>query len=260
METYPVTELYIGETWPNPAGTPEIRANIAANVESGLPAWAADRTPKGRVAIVGYGPSLLDTWERLRDFDVVWTVSKAHDFLVERGISPTYHTDADYREHKAHFNARPSPGTVYVLATQVHPLYLERHAGADMRLFHICSNPANGPFSMRYPRVISGHDAGQIAAKLAFDHGHREQHWFGMDGSRADRETHAGPHSGVKAPLVRLKCEGREWESDQHLSSGLFFTERLLCKYPFLRATIHGGGLLGPFLRERGKCAVVVEP
>ena len=46
----------------------------------------ADR--EGRIAVVCYGPSLEETWEQVRYFDNVITVSGAHKFLLDKGLTP----------------------------------------------------------------------------------------------------------------------------------------------------------------------------
>ena len=61
------------------------------------------------VSIVCYGPSLLDTWKTIKRPMV--TVSGAHDFLVDKGITPDWHIDCDPREHKAKMLKKPQKAT-----------------------------------------------------------------------------------------------------------------------------------------------------
>src|SRR6266446_2438816 len=49
------------------------------------------------IAIVCFGPSLNDTWEKIRDFKYIMTCSGAHKFLIDRGIIPTWHAEVDPR-------------------------------------------------------------------------------------------------------------------------------------------------------------------
>src|SRR5258705_12433166 len=53
------------------------------------------------IALVNFGPSLLDTWEQIRGFKHIMTCSGAHKFCVGRGIIPTLHSDVGPRPHKA---------------------------------------------------------------------------------------------------------------------------------------------------------------
>src|SRR6059036_264846 len=63
------------------------------------------------IALVNFGPSLNDTWEKIREFRFVMTCSGAHKFCVERGIIPTHHIDVDPREHKIKLIGEPQKGT-----------------------------------------------------------------------------------------------------------------------------------------------------
>lgn len=243
----------------DPSGLKDVRANRAVNVESGLPALDKDRSLKGRIAIVGYGPSLLQTWERLREFDTIWTVSKAHDFLIERGITPTYHLDLDPRAHKTGFMTRPTPAVRYFLSTHIHPSYPKKlmDAGVVPSLFHVGIDKSERlhPY---YPVAKVRYDAGLQAAELAYQRGHREQHFFGVDYGVAGGQTHAGHHGGVTSEGCVVDVDGRMFESTQLFFHGLLLAEELLCDRALIRCTIHGDGLLGHFLQARGRTRVSV--
>jgi hypothetical protein len=215
-----------------------------------------DRLPdSARVAIVGYGPSLMHTWPDITGLEVVWTVSKAHDFLLDRGVAVTHHTDTDYREHKAGFIKHHARGVKYMIGTAVHPAYLDKLALADyVRLFHV-DTVGSGMMDQRYLRVPPQLDAGMQAARLAFLLGAKEQHWFGFDYDCHDGATHAGPHEGVTSDKAPVFVGDRQFETTSLLLRGAFSAERMLCKHPHLTVTIHGGGMLRPFLLERARVA-----
>lgn len=237
------------------AGMVAIRANRAQNVNRGLPAMVIkDSTPKGRIAIVGYGPSLQQTWERLRDFDTIWTVSKAYTFLVERGIIPTHHMDLDARQHKVDFMTMPQKSTRFFLSTQVMPTYIDKlqAAGCSIELFH-CGIDKHERHDPRYPVVKVRFDAGLEACELALQRGYREQHWFGIEYGRAGAETHAGPHNGIKSEHCSVDVDGRMFGSTRLFFHGLMMAEEFLCDRAVVRCTIHGDGLLGHFLKARGR-------
>jgi uncharacterized Rossmann fold enzyme len=75
----------------------EIR-QIAHCVSLKLPRLTLQPLQAEAVSIVGYGPSLADTWKDISG--PVVTVSGAHDYLVERGITPDWHVECDGRDHK----------------------------------------------------------------------------------------------------------------------------------------------------------------
>jgi len=246
-------------------GMATIRANRAANVMQGVAPMDV-RGPDYRVreepiAIVGYGPSLRQTWERLRDFKTIWTVSKAHDFLVERGIMPTYHLDLDPRIHKAEFMTRPRPQTQYFLSSHVHPDYVTKMkaAGVPLQLFHVAIDK-HERLDPRYPALKVRFDAGVQAAEAAFMRGYRTQHWFGIEYGHAGQATHAGLHWGVTAPKCIVVAEGRQFISSNLFFHGLLLAEHFLCDRALIRCTLHGDGLLGYFMRERGRAKFKIEP
>lgn len=253
----PARQLMMDGTLVDHAGMGQVNANRAINCESGAAPLTVDRSLKGRAAVVGYGPSLHKTWERLREFDNIITVSKAHDFLVERGIMPTMHLDLDCRTHKVEFMTRPQSGTQYYLSTHIHPSYVTKlkAAGVPMQMFHVAIEK-HKKLDPRYPPLPPRFDAGVQAAELMFQSGYREQHWFGIEYGCDRGNTHAGMHWGVQHP-PEARCivdvDGRHFESTKLFFHGLLLAEHFLCDRALVRCTIHGDGLLGHFLRCRNR-------
>ena len=247
----------MGEPFVEREVVPTIQAQRDANCALGLPSVRKDSGKDRKVAIVGYGPSLVDTWPRLLDekYDAIWTVSKAHDFLIERGVVPEFHTDSDYRPHKAKFNQLWQSSVCYRMATQVHPSYLEALRGQNVELFHVVQ-PQGGIYDPRYFKSPVMFDAGLQAARLAYELGYREQTWLGLDASARKEQTHAGPHEGLKPPPVQFEVAGRLYTMSPFLVRQALFCEKMLCKTPHMKVSIFGDGALRPLLQERGKCRV----
>lgn len=231
------------------------------NCALGLPSVKKGPLPaNARVAVVGYGPSLADTWQDIErgGFDAIWTTSKAHDYLIERGITPHFHTDTDYREHKAYFNTKFDRSVMYRMASQIHPFYTNILTSNffNVELFHV-EQPFGGFFDPRYLRLPAMFDAGLQAAHLAFYLGYRDQEWFGMDASAREKgKAHAGPHEGLEPEYVDIEVAGKPWLTSTLLLRQAFWAEKMLCKQPHMKVKIHGDGVLRPFLLERGKCTV----
>jgi hypothetical protein len=247
----------MGEPFVEREVVPTIQAQRDANCALGLPSVRKEGLRDKRVAIIGFGPSLEDTWPLLLDrkYDAIVTVSKAHDFLIERGVIPTHHVDTDWREHKVSFNRMFQQSVKYVLATQVHPTYPKVLTGRDVSLFHVVQ-PQGGLYDPRYFKSPVMFDAGLQAARLWYELGYREQEWLGMDASARKEQTHAGPHEGLKPPPMQFEVAGRLYTMSPFLVRQALFCERMLCKLPHLRVTIFGDGALRPMLLERGKCKV----
>lgn len=92
------------------------------------------------IAIVCYGPSLNDTWEEIKKFKYIMTCSGAHKFLIDRGIIPTWHVDLEPREYKVKLLGKPHSDVEYLIASTVHPGYLDALAGYNVKLWHIFAN------------------------------------------------------------------------------------------------------------------------
>jgi hypothetical protein len=221
------------------------------------------------VAIVGYSPSLKHTWERLRDYKYIWTVSGAHDFLLERGIIPTYHTDVDWQAHKPKFIKQPHPDVQYRMCSGVNPAYLEKLRDYRLTVFAPAEMPdVYKPGSNEYPELPKGGNAGQQAALLAYLDGWRAQHWFGMDHayewvdgeperkSIAESVKHAGWHETVHAPgdiiYVQTAKGRRFFESSIDLVTSCTLMVDF-CKTYNLKPTVYGDGLLKDWLALIGQ-------
>jgi uncharacterized Rossmann fold enzyme len=87
------------------------------NVQYAVPFWLRDEQVKQAIArvkdriqptdivrdepiaVVCFGPSLVDTWEQIKGFRHVMSCSGSHKFLIERGIIPEFHVEVDPRAH-----------------------------------------------------------------------------------------------------------------------------------------------------------------
>lgn len=250
-------DLYMGEPYVESDVVPTLQAQRDANCARGLPSVRKEGLRDKRVAIVGYGPSLVDTWPAISrtEYDAVWAVSKAHDFLIERGVVPTHHSDSDYREHKAKYNVRWHPDVHYVMATQIHPTYLDLLVGQRVSLFHVVQ-PHGGSYDLRYLKQPVTFDAGLQAARLAYELGYRLQDWYGLDASARGAQTHAGEHNGVRPDPVTLEVAGKAYIMSAFLVRQALFCEKMLRELPKMKVRILGDGALRPMLQERRKCWV----
>ena len=138
------------------------------------------------IAIVGFGPSLQDTWEQVREFKYVITCSGAHKFLLSKGIIPTWHCEVDPRPHKVELLGTPHPEVTYLPASTCHPDYFDhlvKH-GAKVKLWHVFANEEDAFRTL--PRgewaLTGGPDVGLRSMLIARFFGFRNLHVFGMDG------------------------------------------------------------------------------
>jgi hypothetical protein len=163
-------------------------------------------------AVVGSGPSLRETWEQIKEFRYIFTASGSHQFLIDRGIVPSHHTEVDPRPHKVGLMGTPHPEVDYLIASACSPTLFDHLEGYRVKLWHIFDNAEEsirmlpqGDWS-----VTGGIDCGLRAMTLARFLGFTDMHLFGMDGSSPEqgyRHAHAHPHG--KIPLDEVEYEGR---------------------------------------------------
>jgi len=253
-------------TWADPAAIPHMQKNVDAN--AGQPAWRPAKVRDATVAIVGYGPSLRDTLGELRELAAagvpVWTCSKAHDVLLEAGITPTRHTDVEFRPHKASYITRYRPEIEYAFALHVAPGMFERARadGASPVAFGVPVPGLQLPPGFKspardYPHLQWLPDAGMAIIGLAAALGYRDQHWFGIDaGLGRGGETHAGAHHGLKSNVRAVRLGTETWMTNELLIREALVAEELLRAAPRPRATIHGDGFLRAFLLARKRVTI----
>lgn len=164
------------------------------------------------ISIACYGPSLQDTWQELKQ--PIISVSGAHDFLISKGIIPTYHVDCDPREYKADFVKIPHKEVTYLMASCQHPKTWEYLQGQNVKLWHLY----NGQETTRWMRknnpkgftVCGGSTIGLRAIEIAGVLGFKTIDIHGMDSSFKYDQRHAGPHGGTEQKKIRVKI-GEKW-------------------------------------------------
>ena len=206
--------------------------------------FVAKLEQRGPLAILGYGPSLLNTWTEIVNCEAIWTVSGAHDFLVRQSVIPTYHTDMDYREHKTRFIKEFQPETRYIMSSMCHDNYLSRIP--VLELFHIerpgISYPINEKAYHLYWDVI------QQATCIAYDEGYRDIHLFGVDLCMSSNQQAAGEHFGDDKETIRVTCNGWYFVTAYEMIESIVRWPQLLEDHPGLQITVHGEGLLKEYL------------
>jgi uncharacterized Rossmann fold enzyme len=209
------------------------------------------------IAVVGLGPSLKDTWEKIKDFKYIMTCSGSHQFLLERGIVPTYHVDVDPRPHKVDLMGKPHKDVKYLIASCCHPKMFDHLDGHDVSLWHVFSTQEE---AMRLlPRgewaLTGGSNVGMRAIAMARFLGFTDIHIFGMDGCLSDEgKSHAIKHPNSQwddpEPTI-LVHDGVEYKTTRLLLHYAKETLRELDQMPDIKATFYGDGLIQHVARTR---------
>lgn len=199
----------------------------------------------GTLTIACYGPSLADTWQNIKG--PVLSVSGAHDFLIERGIVPTWHADMDPRPHKAKHLEKPHKDVEYLMATVCHPDAWARLKGYNVKLWHVISSKKTYEWVSRYDAdnilVAGGSAIGLAAVHLGGVLGFRHFEIHGMDGCYRGDARHAGAHFGHPQKSKEYEIDGRKFRSSKIMMNSMVEFFNMAKGFPFF-AVVHGDGLL----------------
>ncbi len=211
-----------------------------------------------KLTIVAYGPSLRETWRQIRWLkQPILTVSGAHGFLIERGITPDCHVDMDPRPHKAQLLKCASDETFYLMASCCHPDFWELLNGHEVHLWHLINgddletvdwvqaNHPEGSSSM----IGGGSSVGQRAMNVAAALGYRRFDVFGMDCSFGPYSQHAGWHPNPALMTQPLKVGNKVFDTSPQMVQAAKEMEIFL-RTMDVEVMFHGEGLMQHIARE----------
>jgi FkbM family methyltransferase len=210
------------------------------------------------VALVCFGPSLMDTWEQIRNFRYVITCSGAHKFLTERGIIPTYHMEVDPRAHKVHLIGQPNKETEYWISSTCHKAVFDHLEGYDVRLWHVFDG--NGDSGRFIPpgedALVGGCGVGLRLFQAAAYKGFRDAHVFGMDGCERDGMKHAAAHPNEpkKHALVEYpEGSGTFYKTTASMLEAARATIHEVTQLPKMKFTFYGEGLVQAMMKHEAE-------
>lgn len=195
-----------------------------------------------------FGPSLVDTWEQLKDFEYIFTCSGAHPFLIERGIVPTWHVAVDpCAVNTKTLIGQPHKDVEYLIASTCHPDVFDHLEGYKVTLWHVFDNAEDGLRAL--PRgewaLTGGCGVGLRAMTIARFFGFKDQHIFGMDGNiRANAASHAAPHPSPRKEHHFTEYMGVKYMTTPAYLEAARMTFHELNQMPDVKATFYGEGLV----------------
>jgi uncharacterized Rossmann fold enzyme len=199
------------------------------------------------IAVVCFGPSLQDTWQKISEFKFVMSCSGSHKFLVDRHIIPTWHVEVDPRAHKVGLMGQPQHETTYLIASTCHPAVFDHLKEYSVQLWHVFDNDQEAQRILPTGEwaVFGGCDVGLRAMALARFFGFTQLHIFGKDGNEREGQKHASEHpkeSPAESSFVM-------YNNKKYFTTTGFFeaarqTFHELDQMPDVVATFYGEGLV----------------
>lgn len=226
------------------------------------------RTPideHAHLVIACYGPSLVSTWETIRDQQragmQILSMSGATRFLADRGIIADYHVDMDPRAHKVKHLDPPIPGVHYLMASVCPPATWDILRDQRVTLWHThCGRSSDGTIDTYDwvkahdpldPEVVHGGSTiGLSSIHIGGLLGYRHFEIHGMDGSLANNQRHAGPHFGhTQNDGHTWAAEGVTYQTSRIMANAVAETINTCRNFPIF-AVFHGDGLTQALVRE----------
>src|SRR5678816_1903040 len=177
-----------------------LNVNEKQNTQYAIPLWLRDeqirsalkRPNVGRVqpvtelrnepcAIVGYGPSLKQTWKKLKGFKWIFSCSGATRFLIDRKIIPSWHVAVDpLPGFTVKLIGEPHPDVEYLISSTCHPDVFDHLSDFNVKLWHVFAQ--DGESEQVLPRgewaITGGCDVGLRSLTLARFFGFTDLHVF----------------------------------------------------------------------------------
>lgn len=200
------------------------------------------------VAVVGFGPSLRETWEEIKGFKNVISCSGSHQFLIARGIIPKWHVAVDpLPKNTVQLIGSPHPDVEYLIASACHQDVFDHLEKFNVKLWHVFDGTEDG-LRLLPPgewAVTGGCDVGLRAMTIAAFLGFRNLHVFGMDGCArgVDDVRHAGDHPNGKQKYAKVEHEGKTYWTTPAMLAASQQTLHELEQMPGVRAKFYGEGL-----------------
>jgi FkbM family methyltransferase len=232
----------------------QIKINIGKVKERLSPSTELIKEP---IALVSFGPSLNDTWRELKKFNHIITCSGAHKFLLDKGLSPNnfkhwYHADLDPREYKIKILGEPRHGIEYLIASTIHPKYLDALKGYDVKLWHIFAtdDEAERVLPRGEWKFTGGSSVGLRTFTLARALGYTDFHVFGMDGSMRPNETHTTEHPNPPPQSAETEYKGKKYITTPSMLHVAKETFKEMDQLPDCKFKFYGEGLVQDMAKD----------
>lgn len=241
-----------------PALNEEIRErHMAWAVKQGFPRVKYREMTNQTMQIIGYGPSLADTWREINPDKPLITMSGALKVLLDNGLTPRegkwFHAHVDPRADNMGVVPQRQD-VIYLMGSCAHPKMFKHLEGCPIALWHGMSGPhtkdwiaENDPGQVL---VAAGSTIGLSAIHLAGVFGFRHFEIHGMDGSFRGDARHAGPHGGFVQGQRPSKLN-EAYMTSRLMDNANFEIVAMLKNFP-LFCVFHGDGVMQDWIGKAG--------
>lgn len=240
----------------------EILSNIEANIEN---PWLDRALGEGAIALVGGGPSLAHYVDKIASLQAssakVMALNGAHDYLLERGVTPDFASLVDARKENAGFYSNPSSKTHYLIASQAHPDVFRALKGQKVSVWHsalgenvrdIYRVQAKAKSIGNFIEIGGGCTVGLRACYLAYACGFTDLHLFGYDSSHAEYHHAYRQDINDGQDVIEVEVAGEKFRTSPTMAKQAYQFQSVVMRLSRagVEITVHGGGLLPAIHKE----------
>lgn len=231
----------------------QVKRNLTRNLE-----WVQENIiTDGVCSIVGGGPSLKETWERITGD--VFALNNMHDWLIENTSHvPKYHVMLDSRQENVEFVLNPNDTTEYLISCVCHGDVFDALEGRQIKTwlndFNGVQDVISGQPNIPPMLVGGGATVGLKTMFLVYLMGYRTFHFFGFDSCYVNGENHAYKQSlNDGENKLNVIAVGREftcaaWMAKQAVE---FQKQAKILKGMGCDITVHGDGLIAWVMKHQ---------
>lgn len=219
-------------------------------------------THDGTFVIVGSSPTVVDQVEKIKaereQGRPICAINGAHDFLIERGITPDLFLTVDPRPMPQNFK-HVNDETVYIVASRCHPETFKTLEGRRVLLWHAWSDNTEGDFLASLKGKIAiggGSTSGLRAINVAYLLGFKRVHLYGMDSclkNNFKRWNDTKPLNGEEVSTTDVIVGNKQFFCNMAMAQQANEFQSIYEVMPDITIESFGDGLLSAILEERRK-------
>ncbi len=222
-----------------------------------------------KIALIGGGPSLKNNLDELREFKTTIACGSVHDYLITKGIIPTYAANCDPSPVCANYYSKPDSEVKYLIASNADAKVIEALKDTQLIMWHCHSeelqermiNLSRETYKTDYQAVGGGCTIGLRGISLAMCMGYTNIHFFGFDSCMGEDGTqhHAYAWSDPEESKLIEKVHRIQLGPESGPTSKAYYVagyqlaqlenfKEFYCNHhAYFNPTFHGGGALSDY-------------
>lgn len=240
----------------------ELLENIRTNIQRFLPQVKAyPKRKDSKIILVGGGPSLEGTFDELKaqveDGVKLIAVNNTHDWLLDRGLTPSAMIMVDARPSNVRFVQRPISTCKYLIASQCDPSVFDSLSGHNTWIWHAKNDEGEKEILDNYYMgqwlpIIGGSTVILRSIWILRMLGFTEIDIYGFDSCMKEDQHHAYDQPENDAsPVMKVTCAGKEFYASAWMLSQaddfMHFVKKL---GEHFQLNVHGDGLISHIIHE----------